>query len=371
MIYFDHNSTTPLSDRAKQAMLEFMNAEPTNASSIHSFGRKAKMVLEDGRKLIAGNMSADKNYNLLFCASGTEANNLVLKNFYQDQIFISNIEHVSVLDHIKYCPSIKTINVDLHGKLDLEHLEDSLKKAGKERILLSVIYANNEPGVLQEMSAITSLAKQYGAFVHSDFSQVPGKLQCNLDETDLDFVTISAHKFGGPIGIAGLLYKKNLHLIPQIIGGGQEKGLRSGTENILGVVGMAAASYNENIKKDIELIGDLRQYLESKIKAICPQVKIASQKAPRLCNTSMIVMPNIESQLQIVSFDLKGVAVSSGSACSSGKIGYSHVLQALGFSQQDSRCAIRVSLASSNSRDEVDFFCQVWQEIFENNLNKK
>ena len=155
-----------------------------------------------------------------------------------------------------------------------------------------------------------------------------------------------------------------MHLIPQIIGGGQEKGLRSGTENILGVVGMAAASYNENIKKDIELIGDLRQYLESKIKAICPQVKIASQKAPRLCNTSMIVMPNIESQLQIVSFDLKGVAVSSGSACSSGKIGSSHVLQALGFSQQDSRCAIRVSLASSNTRDEVDFFCQVWQEIF-------
>lgn len=371
MIYFDHNSTTPLSENAKLAMFEVIGLEPINPSSIHSYGRKAKMLLEDGRSKILTNFNAAKKYHLLFTSSGTEANNLVLKNFYQEQIFISSIEHVSVYEHAKYCPNIKIIKVDADGKLDLNNLRELLKGAGKSRVLVSVMYANNETGVLQDVAEIATLAKEYGALTHSDFSQVPGKLQFNLDDLDLDFITISAHKFGGPIGIAGLFYKKSIHLMAQVIGGGQEKGIRSGTENVAGVVGMLAASYNHEVQEYIDHVRPLRDLLEQKIKNIYPAVKIVSQKVARLCNTSMIVMPDVSSQLQIVSFDLKGVAVSSGAACSSGKVGISHVLKALGYTESDSSCALRVSLGRTNTKKEVDFFCQVWQDLFQNNLNKK
>ena len=330
MIYLDHNSTTPLSLRAKEAMLGF-GQNPLNPSSIHGFGRDAKFMLEEARNSILESFGACENYNLLFTSSGSEANNLVLKNFYTKEILISAIEHLSIYAHKKYHPTIKIINVDCHGQLDLDHLENMLQKA-EPGALISVMYVNNETGVIQDLDNIIKIARKFSALVHSDFSQVPGKMSFKLAQYDLDFVTISGHKFGGPLGCAGLFYKKNLQLAPEIIGGGQEKGLRSGTENVFGAVGMAAAALELNNLERIAYIKNLRNKLEQNIMSYCLDVQIVSKDAARVGNTSMIIMPNVQSQSQLVQFDLKGFAVSSGSACSSGKVETSYVLQAMHYS---------------------------------------
>jgi cysteine desulfurase len=366
MIYFDHNSTTTLSQNAYIAMGEVMQKMPLNPSSVHSYGRSAKFILEQARRNILASLGATKEYNLLFTSSGTESNNLVLKNFYSDQILISAIEHLSIYEHVKYNQNINVIKVNEQGEVDLDHLESLLKNKNSTRCLVSIIYANNETGVLQDFASIIPLVKKYDAFIHSDFSQVVGKLECNLDDMNLDFITISSHKFGGPPGISALFYKKHLHLTPEMIGGGQEKGLRSGTENVVGAVGMAGAlsDLNIDLAEKISYVKTLRDHLESKIKSFYPDVKIASYEASRLCNTSMIIMPNTLSQLQLIQFDLNGFAVSSGSACSSGKIGLSHVLSAMQYSREDADCAIRVSLNKSNTIEEVGSFCSLWEDIF-------
>jgi cysteine desulfurase len=367
MVYLDNNSTTILCDSAYDAMYDLAKTMPFNPSSVHSFGRKAKYVLEEARKTVLDNFNASERYDLVFTSSGSESNNLVLKNFYNEKIFISAIEHLSVYQHTKYHQNIGVIRVDREGLVDLQHLESLLQNSVGNKVLVSIIYANNETGVLQDFEQIIPIVKKYGALIHSDFSQAPGKLECDLDKYDLDFVTISAHKFGGPVGVAGLFYNKAHHLIPEIIGGGQERGVRSGTENVIGAVGMAAAvsQVNKDLPGAINYVKMLRDTLESKIKDFYGKVKIASYNTDRLCNTSMIMMPNVESQLQIIQFDMNGFAVSAGSACSSGKIGLSHVLSAMKYDEQDAACAIRISLNKNNTINDVSSFVELWQAIFE------
>ena len=370
MIYLDYNSSWPLSHKALSVMSDAANLMPLNPSSTHWFGRGAKYKLEQARESIVASLGAQKNYDLLFTSSGSEANNLVLKNFYQEQIFISAIEHLSIYNHSKYNPQLKVIKVTPDGYIDLQHLQDLLQSSNGQKKLISIIFANNETGVIQDLAPIIDLAKQHEALVHSDFSQVVGKYNCDLDSSDLDFITISSHKFGGPVGIAGLFYKKGLHLVPQVIGGGQEKGLRSGTQNVLSATAMASAMPDQDqLVSNIAHMEKLRNSLEDRLKSFYPALRIANASSKRLCNTSMIIMPGVASQMQLISFDLKDIAISSGSACSSGKIGPSHVLEACGYSRQDSACAIRVSLGASTTEQEIETFCQVWHEIFLNNLN--
>lgn len=370
-IYLDYNSTCPISPKALQAMNQALCDSPLNPSSIHSFGRNAQHLLEQARSLILQNLSARQNYNLLFVGSGSEANNLVLKNFEQEEILISSIEHLSIFAYAAGSSNIKLIQVNQNGYLNLEHLEKLLQLSKTKKTLVSVMLANNETGVLQDMEQIIKLCRNNGAFIHSDLSQVPGKHECALDELDLDFATISSHKFAGPVGIAALLYKKNLHLAAQILGGGQERGMRSGTENVAGAVAMASAlaEAQENLSQKIAYILGLRQFLENSIKAFAPNAQVVHQFSNRLCNTSMLIMPGVSAKLQLIGFDLKGIALSSGSACSSGKVANSHVLQACGLNRFLSDCAIRVSLSNKTTKEEVSKFCQVWREIFLKNTN--
>lgn len=362
MVYLDHNSTTPLSSKAKQAMLG-LACQPLNPSSIHGQGRNAKFILEEARSSILESFGFNQNYNLLFTSSGTEANNLVMKNFYAAEILISAIEHLSIYAHQKYNPAVKIIKVDRYGLLDLEHLE-SLLQSASPKALISVMYVNNETGVIQNLHDVISIAKNFQALVHSDFSQVPGKINFqHAKGYDLDFITISGHKFGGPLGCAGLFYKKNLQLAPEIIGGGQEKGLRSGTENVFGAVGLAAAAQEIADLEHLAYVKNLRDSLEQNLISYCPDAQIVSKDAARVCNTSMIMMPNVASVAQLVQFDLKGFAVSSGSACSSGKVDTSHVLLAMSYTLEQANNAIRISLSRHNTAYEIDAFCQTWKEI--------
>jgi cysteine desulfurase len=368
MIYFDHNSTTFLSSKALKAIND-VSSLALNPSSLHSCGRKARELLEQAREQILANFNASKKYDLLFTSSGTESNNLVLRNFYDGQILISAIEHLSVYEHLKHNQNISVIPVNSNGILDLECLKQqlqNLRAKDSKKILVSIIYANNETGVLQDLPSISAITKEYGALLHSDFSQAFGKIACDLDSLEIDFITISAHKFGGPSGIAGLFYKKNLNLAAQMLGGRQEKGMRSGTQNVAAAVGMAAASYQENLLLQSKYVETLRNKLEDLIQNMAPTAVIASKNAARLPNTSMLSMPGVESQLQVISFDLRGFAISNGSACSSGRIGPSHVIQNYGYAQDLRASFIRVSLASSNTQQEIELFSRHWWEIFQN-----
>ena len=377
-LYFDYNSTTPICQEAKSKMNELLNESSFhNSSSVHSYGRKAKLMLEEARIDLLKSFNASK-YDLAFVASGTEANNLILDNFKEDSIFISQIEHLSIYRHIEYKNNIKTIRVNREGILDLDHLDNLLKTAcssnnlennsnnNSRRFLVSVMMANNETGVIQPMKEILDIVRRYGAFLHSDCAQVIGKINLDFDDMDLDFASISGHKFGGPTGSGALLYKKEHKLTPLIIGGGQEKGLRSGTENLFSIVGMAAAaaSIKSNYLDHASNIGKLRDLIEEKIKSICPDVKIPSRDVSRLANTSVLIMPAVNNQLQLVRMDLNNISVSSGSACSSGKTYGSHVLKAMNYNEEEIYNAIRISLGPLNKVKDVEIFCKVWENIY-------
>ncbi|AVP87448.1 hypothetical protein phytr_5010 [Candidatus Phycorickettsia trachydisci] len=366
MIYLDHNSTTFLNQKVLEALKPYADSLPLNPSSVHQYGREARALFEEARFGVINSLNAS-NYNLVFTSSGTEGNNLVLKNFYQDQIIISAIEHLSVYEHIKYNDNISLIPINDQGLVDLEALEQALKNRKNSRALVSIIYANNETGVIQNLTEIIKIVRDYEALIHSDFSQAVGKMHVNLNNYDLDFVTISGHKFGSMVGIGGLFYKKSHHLIPDMIGGGQEKGMRSGTQNVLGALSMAIALEDAILDLKEEYIQDLRDTLEQKILDFDPEVQIASNKALRLPNTSMIIMPGCQSQKQIVYFDLNGFAVSAGSACSSGKITSSRVLEAMNYGV-DSACGIRVSLAKTNTMDEIENFAHSWNKLYKRQI---
>jgi len=363
MIYLDHNSTTFLNQKAFETVKLYADRLPLNSSSVHQYGREARALFEEARYSIINSLNAS-NYNLVFTSSGTESNNLVLKNFYQDQIFISSVEHLSVYEHVKYNDNISLIPLNDQGLLDLEELEQALKNRKNSRALVSIIYANNETGVIQDLTKIIKIVRDYEALIHSDFSQAVGKMPVNLNNYNLDFVTISGHKFGAMVGIGGLFYKKSHHLVPDMIGGGQEKGVRSGTQNVLGAISMAAALSDVVFDLQEEYIQDLRDTLEQKILDFCPEVQIAGNKALRLPNTSMIIMPGRQSQKQVVYFDLNGFAVSAGSACSSGKITSSRILESMNYGA-NSACGIRISLARTNTMDEIESFANSWNSLFQ------
>lgn len=359
-IYLDHNSTTPLLKEAKLAMISALD-EPQNPSAIHSFGRKGKKIIETARKQIAKLVGIEnyfRDYHITFTASGTEANNLILANFKQDEIFISELEHASILSHTKFQDNIHLIKVDKNGLLDHDDLIAKLSNSNASRKLVSVIFANNETGVIQNIKEITAIAHSFGALVHSDCVQVLAKIPLDLVDLDVDFVTISAHKIGGPLGAGALISKAKHHLLPHIIGGGQERGLRSGTENIAAIAGFGAAAEVPRIWDD-----NLRNYLEAQLLKSFPNIKIASHEAPRLPNTSLIINVGKKAETQIIAFDLNNIAISSGAACSSGKIGASRALIAMGFDEEERNSAIRVSLGSSTTKNDIDRFLETYKKI--------
>lgn len=370
-IYLDNNATTNLLPEAQEKVLGIMGS-PLNASSLHFFGRKAKSILEDAKHNILNSLNGDKSiYEVVFTSSGTEANNLVIQSFmHQNSVMlVSSIEHISILETAKLSGISKTISVHPDGLLNFNDLEQKLaqiQRSSKNESppLVSVMLANNETGVIQNIKEIARISHKYGCFMHSDIVQAFGKISIDISDLDIDFATISSHKMGGMIGSAALIKRKNLKINPMIFGGGQEKFLRAGTENIPSILsfGIAASLSQENILK-YKTIETLRDYLEKEIQFHSSSAKIYSQNATRLPNTTCVATTGKDSSAQLMYFDISGIAISSGSACSSGKIESSHVLHAMDYHDTLSSNAIRVSMGLNTTKDEIDIFLKAWKEL--------
>lgn len=362
-IYLDHNATTPATDAAKAAMFAVMDA-PLNASSVHRFGRDAKKLLDRARAQIRNAVNAE-NYHVIFTATGTEANNLALKGgawcLVPGALFVSAVEHASVLNT---APDAARIPVDTNGIINLHELQKllSTKHEAPGTTLVSIQLANNETGVIQPIAEIAQLVHEAGGMLHVDAVQGLGKIAVDVSKLNADMLTLSSHKIGGPLGAAALLVKPGIELKGQIIGGGQELGLRAGTENVPAIVGFGVAA--EGLKFPDSA---LRDYLEVSL----PEAVVFGYEAARLPNTSCIGMPSVSNETQLIHFDLEGIAVSAGSACSSGKVKLSHVLTAMGVAKETAHTAIRVSLSAATTKQEIDQFIASWKALFARSGGRK
>jgi len=367
MIYLDHNATTVVDPKVKEYITSLMDKE-LNPSSAHSSGRFAKNIIETARSQIAAALGitvSSREYDIIFTSSGTESNNLIMKNFYDGDIFISAIEHLSIYNHINYAPNIKVIRVNTQGLVDLEHLEELLSQSNATKKLVSVMMANNESGVLQDIAKIGKITKKYDARFHSDLVQGFSRISINIKELGLDFATISGHKIGAGQGSSVLISNSNFQVTPIIIGGGQEKGIRSGTENVLAIagLGLAAELMTKDIAEKYIKIKSLQEILEKKLEKYL-NVNIVSNSVARLPNTTLITIPNTDAQIKLIGFDLRNICVSSGSACSSGKISKSHVLTNMGMSEEEAKSSIRVSLSHTNTVSDIEAFIKAFEEVY-------
>ncbi|MCF8468746.1 MAG: cysteine desulfurase [Sneathiella sp.] len=360
MIYLDFNATAPVRPEVIDAMTRMM-AAGGNPSSVHQAGRTARNRVEEARAQLAALLNC-KAPEITFTSGGTEANNFALSALKDRRLFVSAQEHDSVLAAAGGAAEL--LPVDENGLVDLEELERCLCAGGKPA-LVSVMLANNETGVIQPIVEIAGIVHGYGGLLHCDAIQAIGKIAVDFRALGADMMSVSAHKFGGPQGVGALVIAEGLAVEPAIKGGGQELGRRAGTENVAGITGMGvAATFAADGLATYNAIGDLRDQLEARLMEISPQSRIYGRNATRLPNTTTISMPGVASELQVMSLDLDGIAVSAGSACSSGKVRASHVLKAMGASDEAAGSAIRVSLGWSTTPEEIDAFVESWGRLY-------
>lgn len=356
-IYLDHNATTLLKPEVLRHMAEVMQA-PYNPASIHTMGREAAKRLEEARQIIASTLGA-RHARVIFTSSGTEANNLALKGLEGYKKAVSAAEHVSVLAAAE---GAEILPVENTGILDLIALENFCKAHEGQNFLVSVMWANNETGVIQPVREIANIIHRYNGLFHSDASQAVGKIPVDMLESGVDMLTISGHKMGGPQGAAALVITKCVPLKAQTVGGGQESGFRAGTHNMAAIIGFGVAvEYIDSMAH----VAILRDEMEAVLQA--QGAIVIGKESPRLPNTSCIVMPGVKAETQLIHCDLNDIAISAGSACSSGKVGRSHVLQAMDVPEELASCAIRVSLGADTTQKEADVFVAVWKGLYEKN----
>ena len=358
-VYLDYNATAPIRPQAKNAVSDAL-AHAGNPSSVHAQGRRARRLLEDAREAVAFLVGAQPS-DVVFTSGGTEANDLALHGLAGEYTLISAIEHDSVL---KASPDARQVPVDRDGRIEVAALEDLLA-AGPGRALVSVMFANNETGVVQPIDEMVEAARRHGALVHCDASQAAGKLPVDFAALGVDAMTLSAHKFGGPPGVGALVVGEGTELSARLRGGGQERRRRAGTENLPGIAGFGAAAAAAAAETLPDLrIQSLRDDLERQVIAAAPRVRRFGAAVPRLPNTACFGVPGWRAETQVMGLDLAGVAVSAGSACSSGKVETSHVLRAMGASPDEAACSIRVSLGWASSHSDVDSFVAAWGDLY-------
>ena len=358
-VYFDHNATTPLLKEVREAMEDIAHL-PLNPSSVHSYGRYAKKLLEDARNKTKEALLISDQYTIVFTASGTEANNLAINGMKEYSCITSQIEHPAVLKVV----GEGLIPVDGNGVIKLEVLEQILATS-KKPMLISVIAASNEIGVIQPIHEVVKLAQKYKALVHTDASQYIGKAEMNIAELDADMVTVCGHKFGAPAGVGALIFKKQLPLTSIMRGGGQEFRLRPGTQNITAIHGFGVAC--SKIKQVITSFSELKKYrdfLEEEVMRIAGDSIIVGKNAARIPNVSSFTMPGVNNETQVIHFDLNGFSVSTGAACSSGRVDLPYVHMAMGYEQKQASCAIRVSMGAGNTLEQVKEFIKVWRDLY-------
>jgi cysteine desulfurase len=370
--YFDWNATAPLRPQAREALLEALVASG-NPSSVHAEGRAARRLVERAREQVGALVGAQPA-NVVFTSGGTEANMLALtpaietagERRARDQLLISAIEHSSVRTGGRFPhEAIEDVPVTPGGWIDLAALAKALARSS--RPLVSLMLANNETGVIQPVAEAAGTVHAAGGLLHVDAIQGAGRIRCDIQELSADLVTLSAHKIGGPKGIGALVRRSDdIHLSePLIRGGGQERGIRAGTENVAGIAafGAAAATAHGALATEAARMKGLRDSLESGLKAISPSVVIFGEAAKRLPNTTLFAVEGMKAETAVIAFDLEGIAVSSGAACSSGKVQPSHVLAAMGVSPTLLRGAVRVSLGWTTEEADIARFLAAWRKL--------
>jgi cysteine desulfurase len=352
--YLDWNATAPLRPEAAVAMAEAM-ALGGNPSSVHRKGRAARQLVERGREAVAALASAPPDW-VVFTSGGTEANLLALLGAGRERVLVSAVEHSSALQAV---PDAERIPVDSNGVVDPAALVALLERDPRPA-LVAVMLANNETGVIQPVRELAKIAHAHGALFHCDAVQAAGKMPLSLGEIGGDFLTLSAHKIGGPMGVGALIMAASAAVAPLLRGGGQERNRRAGTENLAGIAGFAAAAAVADSAEYVR-VRELRDRLEA---ALAADAVVIGAAAPRLPNTAAIAMPGVPAETQIIALDLDGVMVSAGSACSSGKVGPSHVLAAMGIAPAIANSVIRVSLGWSTSETDIAHFIDAWTKLY-------
>ena len=352
--YFDYNATTPVLPEVQTQMAPFFTEIFGNPSSYHLYGRKAKEAIEASRHVVAAAFGAYPE-EVIFTAGGTEANHLALwgASAGVGQMVVFSGEHPSVLEaarkiaRFRHLP-LYEVRAASHGGIDLEDLQNALQRPTQ---LVAVMHANNETGVIYPVDSVVALAKH--TFIHSDWVQAAGKIPLHFRDSGLSSVSLSAHKFGGPKGIGALLLRRERFIEPWICGGGQEQGYRAGTENVAAIVGFAKAAEMAcaNIAAYRDHTQKLQTLFENGIKSL--NGIVFGQKQPRVTNTTYFALPGIQGEMAVMRLDQKGFALASGAACSSAKMGPSHVLLAMGIEEDLAQCAIRVSFGMVHQEEDV------------------
>jgi cysteine desulfurase len=363
-VYMDNNATTRMREEVLEAMLPFYKDTYGNASSVHAYGRTARHAIDEARAKVAALIGASSPEEVIFTSGGTESDNFAVKGVAGalkakgNHIITSSIEHHAVLNTCKFLEKagwqVTYVGVDKYGVVNI----DELKKAiTPKTVLITVMYANNEVGTIEPVEDIGRIAKEHKICFHTDAVQVAGKKQFSVKEMGIDLMSISAHKFYGPKGVGALYIRKGTKIIPQSQGGHHEMGKRAGTENVPGIVGMAHAAElaKKDIADEISALTGLRDMLYDGIKAKIEHVRLNGHPTDRLPNTLNIGFKYLEGESIVLNLDMEGVAVSTGSACTSGSLEPSHVLTAMGVDAAETQGSIRFSLGRDNTKEDVDY----------------
>jgi cysteine desulfurase len=364
LLYLDHNATAPLRPQVQERMRALL-ALPLNASSIHTAGRRARSILEKSRSMVAESAGAFAS-EVIFTASATEANNLAIKSFARLPVCAPASEHPSVLRAGERADDFRLLPVTPEGVIDINAIP-----LPASPFLLSVMLANTETGVIQPVREVAERVHALGGFVHCDAVQAYGRIPVDVSALGCDVLTIAAHKMGGPPGAAALIVRSGLEMTPQLHGGAQESRRRAGTENIIAIAGFAEAARLIDFGQ-MEKLRVARDAMERECAELAArfgrQHIVAGAGAARLPNTSCLIMEGVDAQTQLMRFDLEGMCVSAGSACSSGRVAASHVLRAMGMSEARAACGLRFSGGWNTEAEDFAAASRLWREILEAKL---
>ena len=370
-IYFDHSATTPVDAEVAKLTVEYMTEKFGNASSVHAFGREARKAIDEARDKVAALLNANSN-EIFFTSGGTEGDNLALKGIAfanrkkGNHIITSAIEHHAILHTCEYLEklgfTVTYLPVDEYGMVSIEELKNAITD---KTILISIMFANNEVGTIQPVKEIGQLAREKGVYFHTDAVQAVGSYPIDVKELNIDLLSFSGHKFHGPKGIGGLYVRKGVRIEAIQHGGAHERNMRAGTENVPGIVGLGKAceiAKNEMDKK-IAHISALRDQLIQGVMEKIPHTKLNGHPTKRLPGSANFSFLFLEGESLLLNLDLKGIAASSGSACTSGSLDPSHVLLAMGLTHEVAHGSLRLTLGRGNTQEEVDYCLEVLPEI--------
>jgi len=372
-IYLDHNATTPIRAEVLAAMLPYFTEEYGNASSIHAFGQNARGAVELARTQVAALVGA-RAADIMFTSGGTESNNHAILGAVaaapgtSKHVITSAIEHVAVLDPCRALAmsgvDLTVLPVDRNGLVNPEDVRSAIRP---ETVLITLMLANNEIGTIEPIEEIGKIAAEKGIVFHTDAVQAAGKIPVEIERLGVDLLSISAHKFCGPKGVGALYIRKGTQLEPLLYGGHSERDRRPGTEDVAAIAGMGKAAELAlvGLHEESERVRNLRDRLEQGLLDRVPHSWVNGARAPRVPNTANLSFPFIEGESMVIALDLKGIACSTGAACSSGALEPSHVLMALGLAPEDARATLRLSLGHQTTDDQIDFALETIPPVIE------